>query len=180
MAFIVFSLLLSSFFRKSKYSFLGRIRVSVGALSFDIVFILFCFYFLVLFGSYSFLRVFWFFFVIVFSFLLFILVMVELNRAPFDFSEGERELVSGLNTEFRGVFFVFFFLSEYGIILFYILLINSFFFNSRFFIGFLVFFCLIFIRSCFPRFRYDFLIYLCWLVLLPLETFFMFFYVFLF
>ncbi len=45
-------------------------------------------------------------------------VLVESQRAPFDFSEGESELVSGFNTEFASVLFSFIFLSEYGLIMF--------------------------------------------------------------
>lgn len=50
---IVVSLLLSSFFSKSKYSFLGTLRVSLGALRFDVVFIFFCFIFIIMEKSFS-------------------------------------------------------------------------------------------------------------------------------
>lgn len=41
----------------------------------------------------------------------------ESNRTPFDFSEGERELVSGFNVEYRSTCFAIIFMAEYGIIL---------------------------------------------------------------
>jgi len=46
-------------------------------------------------------------------------MLVELGRSPFDFSEGERELVSGFNVEYISVGFVLFFLKEYGRLLFF-------------------------------------------------------------
>jgi len=43
---------------------------------------------------------------------------MELQRAPFDLAEGERELVSGFNTEYSSLLFTYLFLREYGNLLF--------------------------------------------------------------
>merc|ERR1711915_993542 len=57
--------------------------------------------------------------------ILFVVVLAESNRSPFDFAEGESELVSGYNVEFSGPGFVVLFLSEYLSILFLSFLTGS-------------------------------------------------------
>lgn len=63
-------------------------------------------------------------------FLWMVTIIAETNRAPFDISEGESELVRGFNTEYSRVIFVILFMSEYGIIAGYSLL-TSYFFLGR-------------------------------------------------
>jgi NADH-ubiquinone oxidoreductase chain 1 len=45
--------------------------------------------------------------------------LVETNRRPYDFAEGERELVSGYNIEYIGVLFAYIFIAEYGMLIFF-------------------------------------------------------------
>jgi NADH-ubiquinone oxidoreductase chain 1 len=85
--------------------------------------------------------------------ILFILILSETSRIPFDFIEGESELVSGFNIEYSSSYFSLFFIYEYGIMLFFCLLISLIF--SSFICSFILILFFILIRSAFPRFRYD-------------------------
>ena len=57
-------------------------------------------------------------FLFLLMFLFLVTTLAETNRSPFDFAEGESELVSGFNTEYSSVPFVMIFLAEYMRIIF--------------------------------------------------------------
>lgn len=92
-------------------------------------------------------------------FILFVTLLAETNRSPFDFAEGESELVSGYNVEFAGPGFVVLFLAEYLSILFISSLVacvsisSSYYLNVLLAVGFA--FAFIWVRGRLPRFRYD-------------------------
>lgn len=101
----------------------------------------------------------------------------ETNRTPFDFAEGERELVSGFNVEYGAVGFALIFMAEYARIFFIALLFVFFFFphhtGSVVLFGgvsFLVFFW-VWVRATLPRYRFDLLINIAWKSFLPVALF---------
>jgi len=57
-------------------------------------------------------------------------MVAETNRTPFDFAEGESELVSGFNIEYGRGGFALLFLAEYGMIIFISYLVRYLFFGG--------------------------------------------------
>lgn len=92
-------------------------------------------------------------------------ILAEVNRSPYDFAEGESELVSGYNIEYGSGLFSLLFLSEYGNILFIsylrarIRIIKS--------TMILIVILVLWVRASYPRLRYDKLIVLAWKCYLP-------------
>ncbi len=129
--------------------------------------------------------------VLPFSFALFLIYLTsslaETNRTPFDIPEGESEIVAGYHTEYSGMKFAMFFLSEYANMFVVSALITILFFggwNSPFgdflngpiwqsfwFVSKAMFFVFfqIWLRWTLPRLRVDQLMYVGWKVLLPMS-----------
>nr|YP_010327141.1 NADH dehydrogenase subunit 1 [Asota caricae]UNP54468.1 NADH dehydrogenase subunit 1 [Asota caricae] len=109
-------------------------------------------------------------------------MLAETNRTPFDFAEGESELVSGFNVEYSSGGFALIFLAEYSSILFMSLMfvlvymggydLSLMFYLKLIFISFLF----IWVRGTLPRYRYDKLMYLAWKSYLPVSLNFLLFF----
>lgn len=185
----VYPLFLAGWSSNSKYGMIGAVRGISQAISYEISLAL-IFLNLCLFSCSvriakinNFNRGGWF---IIFLWPLLILWLVrcvaETNRTPFDFSEGESELVSGFNIEYGRVIFAVLFIREYGIILFFSFLRVAIFLNYNIRFIFFIFVRIIFVvfwiwlRATFPRFRYDKLMNLGWKVLLPFILCFVFYF----
>ncbi len=167
----------------SKYSLLGALRASAQSISYEIslsiILIGFFFFFKTISSwNYSFITSWWGCILFLpLLLILFLSFLAECNRAPFDFAEGESELVSGFNVEFRALTFALIFLAEYGIIVFFSVCLAVVGASSRltFFFIFLLLNRILFVRRVYPRFRYDKLIFLIWFKVLPLRLFFLLF-----
>lgn len=104
--------------------------------------------------------------------------LAETNRTPFDFAEGESELVSGYNTEYARGGFALIILAEYTRILFIsILFVILYLGGSTSGLGIvwftLVAFTFVWVRGTLPRMRYDKLISLAWKTFLPISLIFL-------
>nr|APX39680.1 NADH dehydrogenase subunit 1 [Chaetocnema depressa] len=178
----VYSIMLAGWSSNSSYSLLGSLRSVAQTISYEVSLslILLSYLFLILslnlidFMKYQ--EYIWFIY-LMFPLCLMWLVsaLAETNRTPFDFAEGESELVSGFNVEYSSGGFVMIFLSEYGNILFMSMLtvilfmgsdLNSFFFFLK--LMFISFFWL-WVRGTLPRYRYDKLMNLAWKSYLPIS-----------
>ena len=161
--------------RNRKYSILGAIRAVAQTISYEVRItiitlgaILFILYEILQEKQITTIR--WMFII----FIIFVVrILAEANRSPFDFAEGERELVRGFNTEFSSVLFVIIFLAEYIAIIFISGLSATIFIRSNqveiILITILIGFFYIWARGTLPRFRYDQLIYLAWKCFLPIS-----------
>lgn len=136
---IVFGIcvLLTGFFSRNKYAVLAAVRSGIGMLNLELFLGLMLLNVVVLTESFSFLtiviyqEVYWLFFVFfILSGLIVITFLIETNRAPFDLSEAESELVAGYTVEYGGFFFGLYYLGEYLHLFFFSLITATLFFGG--------------------------------------------------
>nr|YP_008080431.1 NADH dehydrogenase subunit 1 [Antigone vipio]ACN53709.1 NADH dehydrogenase subunit 1 [Antigone vipio] len=184
----VYSILWSGWASNSKYALIGALRAVAQTISYEVTLAIILLSMMMLSGNYTLstlatpqeplylifsswpLEMMWY-----------ISTLAETNRAPFDLTEGESELVSGFNVEYAAGPFALFFLAEYANIMLMNTLTTILFLNpsslgpptelypltlaTKVLIlssGFL------WVRASYPRFRYDQLMHLLWKNFLPL------------
>nr|YP_004425056.1 NADH dehydrogenase subunit 1 [Calinaga davidis]ADU86255.1 NADH dehydrogenase subunit 1 [Calinaga davidis] len=178
----VYTLMISGWSSNSNYSLLGGLRAVAQTISYEVSLSLIMMSSIILIMDFNLLSFMKYQMLIWFLIMMFPLslcflssLMAETNRTPFDFAEGESELVSGFNIEYSGGGFALIFLAEYSSILFMSLLfsmmymggydLNLMFYLKVVFISFMF----IWVRGTLPRYRYDKLMYLCWKSYLPIS-----------
>nr|YP_010025571.1 NADH dehydrogenase subunit 1 [Sarcophila latifrons]QOQ35869.1 NADH dehydrogenase subunit 1 [Sarcophila latifrons]QTF74371.1 NADH dehydrogenase subunit 1 [Sarcophila latifrons] len=186
----VYTVMVAGWSSNSNYALLGGLRAVAQTISYEVSLALVLLSFVFLIGGYNMLMFYKYQMFIWFLFILFPMALVwfsislaETNRTPFDFAEGESELVSGFNVEYSSGGFALIFLAEYASILFMSMLFCVMFLGSDVFSFFFyikltfISFMFIWVRGTLPRFRYDKLMYLAWKSFLPFSLNFLLFFV---
>nr|UOU85226.1 NADH dehydrogenase subunit 1 [Hylemyza partita] len=186
----VYTVMIAGWSSNSNYALLGGLRAVAQTISYEVSLALVLLSFIFLIGGYNMLMFYkyqqfiWFLFIMFpMALVWFSISLAETNRTPFDFAEGESELVSGFNVEYSSGGFALIFLAEYASILFMSMLFCVMFLGSDVFSLFFyikltfVSFMFIWVRGTLPRFRYDKLMYLAWKSFLPFSLNFLLFFV---
>jgi len=192
----VYGILFAGWSANSKYAFLGSLRSTAAMISYELILSSAILIIILLTGSFNFTKIIeaqqavWFIIPLLPVFIFyFISILAETSRTPFDLQEAESELVAGFFTEHSSVPFVFFFLAEYSSIVLFscitaILFLGGFNFPEIIVNGSIInlqsiilglktcVFCFMFVwfRATLPRLRYDQLIELCWINILPIAV----------
>nr|YP_010389696.1 NADH dehydrogenase subunit 1 [Fundulus lima]UPT34470.1 NADH dehydrogenase subunit 1 [Fundulus lima] len=184
----VYSILGSGWASNSKYALIGALRAIAQTISYEVSLGLILLCAIIFSGDFT-LQTFSttqeFVWMIVpawpLALMWYVSTLAETNRAPFDLTEGESELVSGFNVEYAGGPFALFFLAEYA----NILLMNA--LSAILFLGSslnhtfpemtsttlmikatMLSVLFLWVRASYPRFRYDQLMHLIWKNFLPI------------
>jgi NADH-quinone oxidoreductase subunit H len=181
----VYGILLGGWSSNNKYSLLGALRSSAQMISYELSMGLSLIGVIMIAQSLSLVEIvnaqskMWFVVLQPLAFIVYaISAVAETNRCPFDLPEAETELVAGFHTEYSSMKFSLFFMAEYANIITVSAVGVTFFFGGWrgpflppivwFMIKLaLCIFFFIWMRSTFPRFRYDQLMNFGWKVLLP-------------
>nr|YP_009911617.1 NADH dehydrogenase subunit 1 [Hesperosciurus griseus]QLD22684.1 NADH dehydrogenase subunit 1 [Hesperosciurus griseus] len=184
----VYAILWSGWASNSKYALIGALRAVAQTISYEVTLAIILLSILLMNGSFTLSTLITtqqFMWLILptwpLAMMWFISTLAETNRAPFDLTEGESELVSGFNVEYAAGPFALFFMAEYT----NIIMMNA--LTATLFMGallnppmpetFTFSFALktliltstfLWIRASYPRFRYDHLMHLLWKNFLPL------------
>nr|YP_009939387.1 NADH dehydrogenase subunit 1 [Crenidorsum turpiniae]QNV48541.1 NADH dehydrogenase subunit 1 [Crenidorsum turpiniae] len=184
MSMNMISLMMMGWASNSNYAFIGMVRTISQLVSYEINLMLVIITVITVTSQMNF-KMMWLnqlyspmmIFILPLFFVWMLTILAETNRTPFDFSEGESELVSGFNIEYSSKSFMMLFLAEYASILLMSMITTCMFcvFQTSNIMFLLIYFmnCLYFIwtRATFPRFRYDKLMKMNWTQILPVTTY---------
>nr|AJA05976.1 NADH dehydrogenase subunit 1 [Luehdorfia chinensis]AJA05989.1 NADH dehydrogenase subunit 1 [Luehdorfia chinensis] len=186
----VYTVMISGWASNSNYSLLGGLRAVAQTISYEVSLALIMLSSILMIMDFNLMKfmiyqeMVWFFFLMMpLSLCWMSSSLAKTNRTPFDFAEGESELVSGFNIEYSSGGFALIFLAEYSSILFmsmlFILMYVGGYSMTLLFYFKLVFisFFFIWVRGTLPRFRYDKLMYLSWKSYLPISLNFLLFFI---
>ena len=185
----IYGIVLAGLSSNNKYSLMGGLRSSAQMISYELTLGLSALSIIVLCGSLSLIDMVEYqssvpnILIQPLAFILFFIAGVaETNRAPFDLPEAEQELVAGFHTEYSGMKFAMFFMGEYINMVTMSALVTLLFLGGwnayglplwpivAFAIKIFFLICIfIWLRSTFPRIRYDRLMTFGWKVLVPLS-----------
>jgi NADH-quinone oxidoreductase subunit H len=194
----VYGIILGGWASNNKYSLLGALRTSAQMLSYELPMGILLIAVLLVYGSLNLSEIVtptvpvpWYmraWLLLAFPFY-FITMLAETSRKPFDFPETENELVAGFQTEYGGIKFALFYMTEYlHIIAASGLAVTLFFGGWRgpfvdqvpilgplYFVGKILALVFLFVwaSASVPRPRYDQLLSFCWTFLFPLSLVFM-------
>nr|CBZ41150.1 NADH dehydrogenase 1 [Calyptophractus retusus] len=184
----VYSILWSGWASNSKYALIGALRAVAQTISYEVTLAIILVSTMMMNGSFTLSTLtttqehLWLIFPLwPLAMMWFISTLAETNRAPFDLTEGESELVSGFNVEYAAGPFALFFMAEYTNIIMMnalttILFLGAFhnpLFPELFTVNFvtktlILTITFLWVRASYPRFRYDQLMHLLWKSFLPL------------
>lgn len=180
----VYGIILGGWASNSKYPLFGGLRAAAQMISYELPMVLALMGVVMLSGSFSLVEIVAaqelpFIILQPLGFIIFLVCgIAETNRLPFDLPEAENELVSGYNTEYGGIRFIFFYLGEYMGMLLIAALITVLFlggWHGPWLPGVVWFavktlaliFLFFWLRTSLPRLRYDQLMDFGWKLMLP-------------